>query len=61
MQAFGDEIMRVPLTRPQRKEHPGYPASPNEILEADFSAQEIRADLQTLKTKSASGADRITN
>lgn len=52
---MGDEIVKLYLERPPAVEHRNYSGSPNEDLDRDFSQQEIKAVLQTIKTKSAPG------
>ncbi|XP_070386411.1 uncharacterized protein [Dermacentor albipictus] len=58
---MGDEIVKLNLERPPAVEHRNYSSSPNEDLDRDFSQQEIKAVLQTIKTKSAPGPDKVTN
>ncbi|XP_075543826.1 uncharacterized protein LOC142578311 [Dermacentor variabilis] len=55
------EIVKLYLERPSGVEHRNYSGSPNADVGRDFSQQEIRAVLQTIKTKSAPGPDTVTN
>nr|XP_037280028.1 uncharacterized protein LOC119172996 [Rhipicephalus microplus] len=58
---MGDEIFKLYLGRPPAVEHQEYSGSPNEYLDRDLSQQEIRAALQTIKTKSAPGPEKVSN
>ncbi|KAH7946174.1 hypothetical protein HPB49_020991 [Dermacentor silvarum] len=53
-----DEIVPLYIERPPAVEHRNYSGSPNEDLNRDFSQQEIRVVLQTIKIKRAPATEK---